>query len=170
MIDIIKLLLFIFPAYVANASPVVVGGGTPIDLGKKIGKERIFGDGKTIRGFIGGVACGVITAAIFAKFFPLELFGDQKTQFFSGCLLALGTLIGDLVGSFVKRRVSVKSGKPFFLDQLSFIIVALLFAYPFSPKEFYSIETLAFILVFTYIVHIFTNYMANRAGVKNVPW
>jgi len=170
MINIIRLLLFIFPAYVANASPVVVGGGTPIDLGRKIGKGRIFGDGKTIRGFIGGVACGIIAAAIIAKFFPLDLFPDQKTQLLSGCLLALGTLVGDLAGSFVKRRASVKSGKPFFLDQLSFIIVAMLFAYPSSPKEFYSIENLAFILVFTYIVHIFTNYIANRAGMKNVPW
>ena len=49
---ILQALWLILPAYVANASAVLVGGGTPVDSGKnwKDGK-RILGDGKTWRGF-----------------------------------------------------------------------------------------------------------------------
>ncbi|MEM3668874.1 MAG: CDP-archaeol synthase, partial [Candidatus Bathyarchaeia archaeon] len=41
---IIEALKFIFPAYCANAVPVITGGGLPIDLDKK------FFDGKPIFG------------------------------------------------------------------------------------------------------------------------
>ena len=47
------------PAYVPNSAAAVFGGGTPIDFGKTCGDgRRIFGDGKTHRGFFGGVLCG----------------------------------------------------------------------------------------------------------------
>jgi len=44
---ILQALWIIVPAYVANASALLVGGGTPIDFGKtwKDGK-RVLGDGK----------------------------------------------------------------------------------------------------------------------------
>lgn len=171
MVQFLEILLFIIPAYFANASPVLLGGGTPIDLGKKFSDgKRIFGNGKTIRGFLGGVATGVILSAIIASYFPLEIFGSFKLQFFSGCLLSLGTLVGDLVGSFIKRRMAVGPGKPFLLDQLSFLIVALLFAYLVTPKEFFGIYSLGFLFIFTYACHVISNFIANRAGLKNVPW
>ena len=107
MIQFLEILLFILPAYFANASPVLLGGGVPIDLGKKFSDgRRIFGDGKTIRGFVGGVSAGIILSAIVSILFPLEIFGGFKLQFFSGCLLSLGTLVGDLIGSFIKRRLA----------------------------------------------------------------
>src|SRR4030042_473156 len=41
---IVNALLFIFPAYCANAIPVIAGGGLPIDFGKKLGDgQPIFG-------------------------------------------------------------------------------------------------------------------------------
>ena len=43
---IIEALKFIFPAYCANAAPVIFGGGKPLDRGKK------FVDGKPILGRI----------------------------------------------------------------------------------------------------------------------
>ena len=50
---------YIIPAYVANGFAVVTGGGRPIDLGRKFSdKRRILGDGKTIRGFTGGLIIG----------------------------------------------------------------------------------------------------------------
>ncbi|GAI48998.1 unnamed protein product, partial [marine sediment metagenome] len=54
-------LWFILPAYVANATPVVLGGGKPIDSGKKFTDGRpIFGAGKTWRGFVSGIATGTM--------------------------------------------------------------------------------------------------------------
>ena len=65
--NILELILFILPAYVANAAPVILGGKTPIDLGQQLGdKKRIFGKSKTIRGFVAGVASGTIVGAILA--------------------------------------------------------------------------------------------------------
>ncbi len=58
---IIQALWLVLPAYIANASALLVGGGTPIDFGKnwKDGK-RILGDGKTWRGLITGAVVGMI--------------------------------------------------------------------------------------------------------------
>ncbi|HDS59894.1 MAG TPA: CDP-archaeol synthase, partial [Thermoplasmatales archaeon] len=36
----------VLPAYLANASAVVLGGGTPIDFGKTWRDKRLLGDGK----------------------------------------------------------------------------------------------------------------------------
>ena len=53
MNEIIELLILLIPAYIANSSPVLFGGGTPMDMGKNfLDNERIFGEGKTIRGFL----------------------------------------------------------------------------------------------------------------------
>ncbi|MCP4763847.1 MAG: CDP-archaeol synthase [archaeon] len=48
-------IILIMPGYLANAGMVVVGGGKPLDRGHicKDGR-RLFGNGKTIRGFFGG--------------------------------------------------------------------------------------------------------------------
>ena len=57
---ILQALWIILPAYVANASALLIGGGTPIDFGKKWKDgRRIFGDGKTWRGLISGAFLGM---------------------------------------------------------------------------------------------------------------
>ena len=57
---IIQALWLVLPAYIANASALLIGGGTPIDFGKnwKDGK-LILGDGKTWRGLITGAFVGM---------------------------------------------------------------------------------------------------------------
>ena len=53
------------PAYIANPMAVVFGGGKPLDMGMKwLDGQRILGDGKTIKGLVGGTACGIV-AGIF---------------------------------------------------------------------------------------------------------
>jgi len=57
---IIQALWLVLPAYIANASALLVGGGTPIDFGKKWKDgNRILGDGKTWRGLISGAFVGM---------------------------------------------------------------------------------------------------------------
>src|SRR5881397_738345 len=54
-------LWFFLPAFVANPMAVVFGGGRPIDLGRTLRDgERLFGDGKTWRGLVGGTASGAV--------------------------------------------------------------------------------------------------------------
>ena len=51
-LSLISAFWYILPAYLANATPVLLGGGKPLDLGLKwLDGERLFGDHKTFRGF-----------------------------------------------------------------------------------------------------------------------
>lgn len=172
---IISLIIFILPSYFANSVPVLLGGGKPIDFGKKFSDgRRLFGDGKTIRGFLAGIFAGLLVASLEGIFLAGSGFdiysGSASTYVFAGFLLSLGTMIGDLAGSFVKRRQNISQGKSsFMLDQLSFLAFALLFAYPLA-YHLLTIEAVLFLAVLTYFVHVGANIIANRLGLKKVPW
>ncbi|MEM0201413.1 MAG: CDP-2,3-bis-(O-geranylgeranyl)-sn-glycerol synthase [Candidatus Micrarchaeaceae archaeon] len=154
-------LLYIFPAYVANGSPVIFGGGTPIDFGKKFRGKPIFGKHKTIRGFVFGIASGIIIGAVESLAFPYMLV--------IGIALSFGTLFGDMLGSFIKRQLGHKEGKDVFLmDQYLFLIVALLFAYPLGNTP--TIYGIIFIVILTGVLHKVTNLLAHKAKLKEVPW
>lgn len=169
--DFFLLLLVLIPIYVANSVPVVLGGGPPLDFNKNFfDGRRLLGDGKTIRGFIAGVICGSLAGVFIADFYHVPFFADKKAQVFGAIALSFGTMIGDSLGSFIKRRAGVGNGKPFLLDTVFFLIVALVFAYPFAAPEMYAPENLLFFFGLTVILHPLTNFFANRAGLKNVPW
>ena len=56
-------IVFIMPGYITDAMMVVVGGGSPLDEGKKAKDgRRLFGSGKTKRGFFLGPLSGTIIA------------------------------------------------------------------------------------------------------------
>ncbi|MFH1785810.1 MAG: CDP-2,3-bis-(O-geranylgeranyl)-sn-glycerol synthase [Candidatus Micrarchaeota archaeon] len=168
---VLDLLLFLIPIYIANSSPVVLGGGKSLDLGLVLSDgKRLFGDSKTIRGFVGGILAGTVAGGLIAIFYQVEFFDSQHAQFIAGFVLASGTLIGDAFGSFIKRRVGLEPGKPFFLDTMLFLIIALLLAIPFVKMELYSPLNLGLFLVLTTILHPLTNIFANRIGLKKVPW
>jgi CDP-2,3-bis-(O-geranylgeranyl)-sn-glycerol synthase len=159
---------YILPAYFANASPVLVGGGRPIDGGRvwRDGR-RLLGDGKTWRGFIGGVLIGTLVGAI-QYFITPDFYGSIETAVKLAFLLSFGALIGDLVGSFIKRRANLPRGYPAIgLDQLGFLISALAFAYPVKTL---SSGQIIFLLVVSPFIHWGANYFAYRMGWKSVPW
>jgi len=171
MNQILDLILFLLPIYVANAIPVVLGGGAPLDLGATLGdNQRLLGDSKTIRGFIAGMVAGTATGGVIALVYRLPFFPDPRMQFLGGFIVALGTMCGDAMGSFIKRRSKVGSGRPFVLDSILFIVVALVLVYPLALPGLYDFGNLVFFLVLTIILHPLTNMIANRAGLKNVPW
>jgi CDP-2,3-bis-(O-geranylgeranyl)-sn-glycerol synthase len=86
---IIEALIFIFPAYCANAAPVLAGGGLSMDLGKNfIDGKRIFGNNKTFRGFFFGLAIGVFVGLVESLIFSYPLSFSV--------LSPLGALLGDL--------------------------------------------------------------------------
>jgi CDP-2,3-bis-(O-geranylgeranyl)-sn-glycerol synthase len=155
-------LIFIFPAYSANAVPVVFGGGRPLDFGKTFKDSRpIFGSHKTFRGFIAGLSVGTLVG--FAESIIFE-----NCSPFLGFFLSLGALFGDLVGAFVKRRLGFSPGDLFpIVDQVDFVLGAFLFSIPVSPP---SPLMILVILVLTIPIHLLTNLMAYLARVKNKPW
>jgi len=171
MMDLPDLILFVLPAYVANAAPVLLGGGLRLDLGKNFfDGKAIFGETKTVRGFLSAVFAGSVIAGIIAFYFPISLFSFPANQFWGGTAMALGAITGDAIGSFSKRRMSMESGRPFFPDAVIFLAIALLFVVPFVSAAAFSFENMVFLFGITILLHPATNFLANRLGLKKVPW
>lgn len=173
--DVAQLLLFILPAYIANATPVLFGGGMPVDFRRKfIDGERLLGDGKTWRGLLAGLCFGSLTGLVESQscsFAILPVSLCSLNLLLLGFVLSLGTMLGDLAGSFIKRRMRIQRGHPsLILDQLSFLLFALLFSIPYVPAGFLALYSVAFLFVLTYLLHVLTNIFANRLGLKKVPW
>ncbi len=91
-------------------------------------------------------------------------------------LCSFGAAIGDLVGSFLKRRFNFESGSPFWIiDQLDFAVFAILFtsipAFLF-PNLFRlpDLNIIIFLLILTPAVSIIANTVAYVIGLKDVPW
>jgi len=91
-------------------------------------------------------------------------------------LCSYGAGIGDLLGSFLKRRFNIKSGEPFWLiDSLDFAGVSILVcSIPsfFIPNIYLApdIFIIIFLLILTPSVSIIANTIAYLIGLKDVPW
>jgi CDP-2,3-bis-(O-geranylgeranyl)-sn-glycerol synthase len=154
-------LLYIGPSYVANAAPLLFGGGRTLDGGRKLSDgQPIFGSHKTIRGVIAGVLAGTVIGLG-------ESLVDPRLAL-AGFMIALGAVLGDLLGAFVKRRLHVEPGKAFpILDQLDFVLGALIFGYYFFPL---GLNSIILYVVVTPPIHLGTNYGAYRLGIKKTQW
>ncbi|MFA5077534.1 MAG: CDP-2,3-bis-(O-geranylgeranyl)-sn-glycerol synthase [Candidatus Micrarchaeia archaeon] len=167
----VYLLAFMIPAYIANAVPVVLGGGTKLDFGLGFPDgRRIFGDGKTVRGFLAGVFGGIAAGGILSMLYVVPFFPSAGVQFTGFALMSFGTMVGDALGSFLKRRFGIEPGKPFILDQLMFLVVALMLVQPYVSPAVYGWDALLFLFITTYVLHVGSNFVANRLGWKKVPW
>lgn len=160
---IIEALTFIFPAYCANAIPVITGGGPPLDLGKNfIDGKPIFGKNKTFRGFFSGLIVGTSVGFIESVFLGYPIF--------LGLFLSFGALIGDLTGAFAKRRLGLSPGDLLpVVDQVNFIIGAILFSLPLCLQTL-SWELIITVLIVTPPIHLLTNFAAYKLGLKSNPW
>jgi len=166
------------PAYVPNNAAVLAGGGRPIDGGRTWNGRRLLGDGKTWRGTAVGTLVGVALAVLLnAVAGPASAaLGVELPAFpLPGALgLALGAMLGDTGASFLKRRTGRERGAAVpGLDQLDFVVGALLFAALFAPGWFlatFSVGVVAVVLVATPLLHVVTNVVAYRLGLKNEPW
>jgi len=158
---IVEALKFIFPAYCANAIPVIAGGGRPLDFDKKfLDGKPIFGRNKTYRGFFSGLLSGTFVGSLESLFFNYPpLFG---------LLLSLGALFGDLAGAFLKRRLGFDPGELLpIIDQIDFVVGAMLFS---LPTQILTIDLAIAVLIITPPIHLLTNFAAYKFGLKNNPW
>ena len=144
------------PAYFANATPVALGGGPPLDGGEKwLDGKPFLGSHKTFRGTVVGVLAGVLVGAL-------------QGTILVGLAQGLGAILGDLVSSFLKRRLDIAPGESFpFLDQLDFIIVAVILSQPFTRA---SLQEIVIILVVTVPIHYLMNYLSWLVKIKEHPW
>lgn len=176
VLDVVHALVFIFPAYCANGAPVLFGGGRSIDGGRNfLDGKPILGSHKTIRGFFAGLVIGTLVGfAEYALFeasyrFPFLLVINFSPSFLLGFVLSLGALIGDLMDSFIKRRLDIPPGAPLpVVDQLDFVIGALLFS--LTIGELPSPLITLIVIIITPPIHLLTNLLAYLLGVKKEWW
>ncbi len=188
-------MLFIGPAYIANAMMVFTSDGRPIDGGRNfVDGKRLFGQHKTRGGFIGGVFFGALAAFFFNLIFywnfpAIESYALTQMQFLSyfdmdylraflypefyvipirAFFCGLGAPLGDLIKSFFKRRVSIGSGQPFWImDQLDFVITTSLLSVCWFPLRW---SMFIFLVLFSPSITLIANTVAFTTGKKDVPW
>jgi CDP-2,3-bis-(O-geranylgeranyl)-sn-glycerol synthase len=166
------------PAYLPNSAAVVVGGGPPIDGGRTLGGRRLLGDGKTWLGTVGGWAAGATLGLLLNQLHQpaVGLLGVALPRFPLAALVALplGSMLGDITASFLKRRTGRARGQPFpGLDQLDFVVGALALTAVAAPGWFTAVFTgpvLLVVLVATPLVHVGANVIAYGTGLKDEPW
>ena len=189
---IIQALWIVIPAYIANGSALLVGGGIPIDFGKKWKDgRRILGNGKTWRGLISGAFLGmtggfaITIAAIYISdsefaFLGLNDFGRFPLMIPIISSICFGALFGDILESFFKRRVGKKRGEDWIpFDQLDFILGVLFFSFLISSLlqvlgivsnnwflDSFSIWHILTLLVITPFFHLLANFVHKKASGK----
>jgi CDP-2,3-bis-(O-geranylgeranyl)-sn-glycerol synthase len=158
---VVESLKLIFPAYCANAAPVLAGGGLPLDFGKNfVDGRRVFGKNKTFRGFFFGLAIGVLVGLTENFLFGYPLLFSV--------LSPLGALMGDLAGAFLKRRLDIAPGGVLpIVDQIDFVVGAIVFSLPLS---IISLELAIAMLIITPPIHLLTNFLAYKLKLKSNPW
>lgn len=159
---IVEALKFIFPAYCANAAPVLAGGGLAMDFGKNfVDGKRVFGTNKTFRGFFFGLAVGIAVGLV-------EWMVFEDYPFLFSLLTPLGALLGDLSAAFLKRRLGIAPGGLFpIVDQVDFVVGAIVFALPLA-MVYWELAVAA--LVITPPIHLLTNVCAYKLKLKKNPW
>ncbi len=172
------------PAMLPNSAAVVFGGKTKIDFGRSWHGKRIFGDGKSWRGFFGGAFSGILLGLILIGI--SALFGSEDYWGYGGfwgnvgilACLSFGAVLGDLTAAFIKRRLGLARGaKAPILDQYDFVIGALLVTALFYPDWIYAtyvegwhICALIFLLLIMFGIHRAMNIIGYKAGLKKEPW
>ncbi len=156
-------LIYIFPAYAANALPVLFSGGGPLDRKRKLWGKRVLGEHKTVYGTLSAAIGGVLVGLVYTQF------GALGYMLPIAIMLTLGAISGDLLGSFIKRQLGLKSGSSvFLLDQYGFYVLALAFAFRLGSMP--GLYGMAFITLLTGVLHIATNRAAYMLRLKKVPW
>lgn len=159
-IEFLQLLLLII---IANGAPILIRVflndrfSLAVDFGKKLpDNHRILGPSKTWRG---------IAAAITATSIAAWLFGLSAE---TGLLVALYAVTGDLVSSFIKRRLAMQpSSMAPLLDQVpESLLPALMMMQAFS-LSFSSILLLVLIFI---IFELAISHTLYKWGVRKRPY
>lgn len=197
------LVLWIFlPGFLVNTFAMMWGkwlpktgyGPWPIDGGRNAWDgNRLFGDGKTWNGLIGGSLTSGLLMVLMASTVPegqaCGIFVDPLLDhdpsmsrglwaMIVGTLLGFFSLLGDITGSFFKRRRGLKregdiSSKAPLLDTLPFAMMVFLLGWLLLPGIHGSSDLLAPIavmLVATPVLHRSFNMLGYAIGWKDVPY
>jgi CDP-2,3-bis-(O-geranylgeranyl)-sn-glycerol synthase len=174
----VEALYLILPAYAANGLTPLVGRKKnlhPVDGGRMFKGHRLFGDGKSWEGLAFGTFVAVVISLVQMAAFPFLPWEMSEVALtivpmtpLLGLALGLGAMLGDIGGSFIKRRLNRPRGSPFpLLDQLDFIAGSILLAALIVTVK---IEWVLILIVLTPILHVIANVIGFRIGIKKTPW
>lgn len=162
MREIAEAIYVFLPAGVANATPPLLtrflGPGRPIDAGLQWRGRALLGAHKTWQGLIGGSCAGIVTFALQRRFDRL----DVPVAF--GIAISIGALAGDLVKSFVKRRLAVQPGHSWFpFDQIDYVIGGLAAGAPFLR---FSPVLIVTTVAAYFVLHLVVSAIGYALGIK----
>jgi len=173
---IVNAFWIMLPAYLPNSAAAVIKGNLPMDFGKTMADgRRAVGDGKTFRGFFGGVFCGILLGYMqIWAYHQYQLDFLPQHTLLSVALLSIGSMVGDLAASFLKRRRGLQRGEKWpFMDQYDFLIGALILLIVFDwawAHETITALTFIVIIIMTPLLHRAINMIGYKLGFKDVPW
>lgn len=175
---LVEAIWLILPAYAANGLTPVVGlkkGLHPVDGGRKFRGEPLFGEGKTWEGLMFGTFVGCIIGMVEMLAYPYLPFSLSPEPLnivqmspVLGLVLGMGAMLGDLAGSFIKRRLKIQRGKPApLLDQEDFLIGAIAFS---SFLVVIEVSWIVLLLIITPVIHLVANVIGYLMKIKRQPW
>ena len=177
----------LLPAFTANSLATVPRGyGPAMDFGHTLSRDgqRIFGPSKTWSGFLVGGALGMVVGLVEAYVILLappdlavvpQLAPSVIAAVPVVALVAYGAMVGDALGSFLKRRLGFPSGSRVWgLDQFPFVIVPIVLGLIFYPSlfvaTFWNWEAVIWVVLLTLGLHVAFNWVGFKWGLKKVPW
>jgi CDP-2,3-bis-(O-geranylgeranyl)-sn-glycerol synthase len=153
---------FLFLLLVANGAPIIASDifkgllSCPLDGGKILyDGRRLFGSAKTIRGLLAAAVATGCAAPMVGRSILL------------GVCLGLYAMAGDLISSFMKRRLGIKNGDSALgLDQsLEALTPAVMLRAPFG---FQSAEIVIVVLAF-FLLEIGLSRLLYRLHIRDRP-
>ena len=169
-----QIVCLLIPAAIANIVPVIARKinflNYPVDFGFKLGKNRLFGENKTFRGFFFGILFSILVVylqkLLFGTYYfnALSLVNYNSINFILfGFLIGFSVLFGDLIGSFIKRRFNFKSGESFyFLDQVNSALGLVILFVPFYFTNYLEISF--WVLIVWTLGHLIVKYVGYFFG------
>jgi len=166
------------PAYMSNMAPVFMRRAfrfmaAPLDFNKTIKGKPILGKNKTFRGVFFGTLFGILMALLQFYIYRYEFFRqlsffDYSNWLLFGFLMGFGTIIGDSIKSFFKRRMGVEPGQRFMpFDQIDFVLGGLIFVMPVFDL---TLKIFITSLVMSFLLHILSVHLAFYFHIRNEKW
>jgi CDP-2,3-bis-(O-geranylgeranyl)-sn-glycerol synthase len=164
-VHLAQLLYLMLPVYLANMAPPFVrfwrGWNPPISA-------PLLGSHKTVVGFSAGIAVAVIVAFIQAQMRWEGSLLPQGDWLGVGIATGVGTMTGDSLKSFFKRRLRIAPGQrwiPF--DQLDFIFGGLVALSFFVRLDWVDI---ALICIISFVGDVLVNQLSFYLGIRETKW
>ncbi|MCA3244257.1 MAG: CDP-archaeol synthase [Alphaproteobacteria bacterium] len=161
-------LLVLTPALVANMAPILVKPlwpqfNQPIDCGLRLRNRPLLGANKTWRGLLAGMLLGGIASWLISLATTA-----QPAGFWFGVLAGFWALLGDMVGSALKRQLDIPSGGHLpILDEADYIVGFLLVTALITS---WSLGFVLFAIVLVLLANPLVNRLGYHLGLKEHPW